>query len=385
MIIGSLRNGGAERVASRLSDSFYKKGHEVLVVTFSSGRIDFPVSQLIELGIVNKNTLIDRIRNLYLRIRKVRKIKKTFVPDVSIGFMFGANLVNTITRQKNELTISTIHSSIMYEDKKRFTKEVNSYIYKNSDYIIAVSNGIKNELLNKYSLRPNKIFVIYNYVDVYDSIKNRINTNENVKLISIGRLIEEKAQWHLLHVMYDLKKIYPNIVLTILGEGPLREDLMFLILELGLEHVVKLDGFQENINKYLIDSDIFCFSSQHEGLPTVLIEAMSMGLPIISTDIPHGPREILNPYSKDLYTNDNFKHDEKYGLLVDYGKSPDSNRIGYRDDYIVRQFVSKITLLIEHKDIFKHYSVQSLTRVNDFSEEKIFRQWIQLIENSIKK
>lgn len=383
LIIDSLRNGGAEKVVSRLSASFEKSGHEVLVVTFSSGKIDYPVSQLIQLGISVNSNPIDRIIKLFKRIYKVRNIKKTFVPDVSIGFMFSANLVNAFSLQKNELTISTVHNILTIEDRKKFTKELNSYIYRRSDFIIAVSHGIKNDLLLKYNLNKKRVEVINNFVDVKDSSKVKLMINKNIRLISIGRLIEQKAQWHLIHVLFDLRKIYPNVSLTILGEGKLKEKLSSMIKELGLEHVVELKGFQENINDFLLDSDIFCFSSQHEGFGNVLIEAMNMGLPIISTDIPHGPREILNPNSLDLYINDNFKHKEKYGLLVDYGKNPSSNSIGFRDEYIVGQFVSKITLLIENNEIFEHFSHQSLTRVSDFSEGKISGQWTKLFDTKM--
>lgn len=169
-----------------------------------------------------------------------------------------------------------------------------------------------------------------------------------------------------------------------MGQGELLESYKNLISELKLEQHVLLLGFQKDVQHYLSKSSTFCLSSRNEGLPNVLLEAMNLGLPVVSTDIPHGPQEILNPKKINLYGNDETLVEEKYGLLVDYGNNPKTNEFGYRDEYIVNQFVEKITLLIENKDLYEHYSKQSLKRVRDFSEETIISQWIELFDDGMK-
>jgi glycosyltransferase involved in cell wall biosynthesis len=107
---------------------------------------------------------------------------------------------------------------------------------------------------------------------------------------------------------------------------------------------------------------------------------MNMGIPVISTNVPHGPKEIINPNGLEPYSNDDVELDEKYGLLVDYGDNSKSNQLGYYDSYIVNQFVEKVLLLINNQTLYQHYSRQSLKRVKDFSEEKLILDWLSILE-----
>ena len=384
MIVPSLRNGGTERAVSRISKSFEQKGFEVLVITFSKGINDYPLSHHLELGVEASKNILNKSVNVLRRSSRLKKIKLVFKPNVSISFMFGANLVNAITKINQELVITSIRSTIKYENRIVFSKFLNSIVYRLSDYVVPVSKGVGNEILDKYKINPEKIKVIYNFVDIAVSVILKEILKSSIRLITMGRLEEVKAQWHLIHAVNTLRDKYPTLVLNILGQGELFEKYQGLISELKLEQHVILHGFQDDIEHYLSISDIFCLSSRNEGMPNVLLEAMNQGLPIISTDIPHGPREVLNPSEIDLYGNDEIMTEEKYGLLVDYGNNPKSNEFGYRDEYIVNQFVERIKLLIEKKALYEHYSKQSLKRVQDFSEETIISQWIELFEEGMK-
>jgi N-acetylgalactosamine-N,N'-diacetylbacillosaminyl-diphospho-undecaprenol 4-alpha-N-acetylgalactosaminyltransferase len=220
----------------------------------------------------------------------------------------------------------------------------------------------------------------FSFIDDLVDRSQKVMSDE-VRLITIGRLEMVKAQWHLIHAINDLRFIAPNISLTIIGRESLHSELIKLIEDIGLEQSVHLIGFQKDIARYLSVADIFVFSSELEGFPNVLLEAMSMGLPIISTDIPHGPREILNPSGVEIYSNDKTLLEDKYGLLVDYGTNPLSGQYGYRDNFIVHQFVEKISLFMENSELYTHFSEQSLKRVKNFSEEATIKQWIELFES----
>jgi glycosyltransferase involved in cell wall biosynthesis len=384
LIINSLRNGGAERVAANLSFSLERRGYEVLVITFSKGQIDYPVSNLKELGIESSSNKIRRIFNVFRRLFHLKFVKVRFKPDVSIGFMLGANLYNAITKRNNELTIATIHNTIKYVHTQPFHK-IRSYLaYRLSDLVVSVSKGISYEIIEKYHINPKKIRVVYNFVNITKDVQAKKSNDATINLLTIGRLVNQKSQWHLIHAVKLIKTIYPNLILNVLGHGQLFERYQDMIYELKLEKNVLFHGFQKDVDYFYRKSDIFILSSKHEGHPMVLLEAMNLGLPVISTDIPHGPKEILNPKEIDLYGNDESFIEEKYGLLVDYGNNPKSNDFGYRDDYIVNQFVEKIKLLISHEYIYEYYSKQSLKRVQDFSEEKIALQWIGLFEQGKK-
>lgn len=384
IIIPTLRSGGAERVVSELSAAFTAKEHDILIVTFSRGRIDYPVNFVRELGVEPSSYFLMKIMKIIRISLKLRRIKREFSPDISLSFMFAANLTNVLSRVKGELVISSVRTSVK-RDVSFITKLINYFVYYFSYFIVAVSNGVKQELMDYYMVHKNKVETIYNFVNNNSySITKKMNHN-SINLITMGRLEEVKGQWLLIYAVDQLKTIYPYIRLSILGEGALSGLLKDQIKELKLEENVILMGFQKDTMKYLHDSDIFCLSSRYEGMPNSLLEAMSYGLPVISTDIPHGPKEILNPLEIEIYDNDEIIIKEKYGLLVDYGNKPISESVGIKDDNIVRQFVHKIQLLIENKELYSHYSSQSLRRANDFSKIIAINQWLDLFKRLTNK
>ena len=110
--------------------------------------------------------------------------------------------------------------------------------------------------------------------------------------INVGRLTQQKGQWFLIRSFRKVVNQHENARLFILGEGKLKKELEDLINKLNLKENVFLLNIQENVFPFLKSSDCFIFSSLWEGLPIVLIEALSMNLPIISTDCKTGPRKI---------------------------------------------------------------------------------------------
>ena len=379
LIIPSLRNGGAERVAANLSKSFEQRGHDVLVVTFSKGHVDYHVTNHLELDVESTSNKLIRLINVIRRTLKLRRVKENFKPDVSLSLMFGANLINVLTKNDSEVVISSVRTTAK-RDSSLIIRLTNQFVYRCSNLIVAVSKGIKMDLIDMYSIADSKIDVIPNFTKFRGIFSFRGSMHSPINLITVGRLEEVKAQWHLFHAINEIKNTIPNISLFVLGKGDLTGYYLKLISELKLHDYIHLVGFQSEVEGYYEKSDIFLLSSNYEGFGNVLIEAMNHGLPIISTDVPYGPKEILNPSGVDLYVNDETIVDEKFGLLVDHRNNPKSNHIGYKDDFIVNQFVDKIQLLIENKELYNHYSRQSLRRVRDFSEDKIVNQWIKLFE-----
>lgn len=381
IIVPSLRDGGAQKIASKLSSSLINNEHVVRVVTFDPGRVDFPVDYHIDLSIKSNAFPILRLINVLKRVYFIKIIKNRYKPDISLSFLFSANLVNILSKSKNQLTITSVHNSLISETGRNYMKILNRLIYWFSDKVVAVSKGIKNELIESYSVPEKKIKVIYNFINVETAINLR-HRNNVTKIITIGRLIEQKAQWHLIHMMDKLRETFPVISLEILGDGPLSDNYMKLVDELNLRKNIVFLGFRDDVDKYLHESDIFILTSKNEGLPVAIIEAMNMGLPIISTDIPHGPKEILNLNGVNLYTNDEILLDDKYGLLVDYGNNKLSSNFGFKDEYIIKQLVEKATLLIKNRDIYQYYSKQSKKRALFFSEDNIIQDWLNLFNGN---
>jgi N-acetylgalactosamine-N,N'-diacetylbacillosaminyl-diphospho-undecaprenol 4-alpha-N-acetylgalactosaminyltransferase len=153
--------------------------------------------------------------------------------------------------------------------------------------------------------------------------------------------------------------------LYIIGDGELKDELENQIKTLGLEEKVFLLGKQQNPYKYISKANCFVFSSNYEGFPNVLLEALACNLPIISTDCQSGPREILAP-NTDI--KNQLKDDieiAQYGILV-----PVNNR---------EKLKEAMNLMINDKSLRKRYIDKSKDRVNDFSIEKIIKQYKEVI------
>ena len=218
---------------------------------------------------------------------------------------------------KTKLIISErAFTDLALEDSKMLSsKLINKLIpfsYPKADYIHCLTKRIANHLVSKYKLPKEKIVVIPNFVDVLSiekSSKKNIFLKKEDKLlfespyiISMGRLHNQKGYKYLLKAFSNISNQIPHN-LIILGEGPLLNDLKNQVKILNIEKRVFFVGFIENPYPILRDAKLFVLSSLYEGMPNVLLEAISLSVPIVSSNCPSGPMEILgNKYKNLLYS-----------------------------------------------------------------------------------
>ncbi|WP_112182171.1 MULTISPECIES: glycosyltransferase [Paraliobacillus] len=237
--------------------------------------------------------------------------------------------VNTIAILANTLSFSGAKNVIREADNLGGTFKENiqligfGFIYKFAKQIISLSEGVKQNLVNRYKIKPDDIKVIYNPIDlknVNEKMNEEIdplfteifNTNEKV-IITAGRLVPQKDQHTLLRAFATVNKQIKSR-LVILGEGPLEEELMDLASTLAVADRVHFIGFQRNPYSYFKKADLFVLSSIHEGFSHVIAEALATGTLVVSTDCKSGPREVLD--------------NGKYGRLCEVGSDNDmSNQI----------------------------------------------------------
>ncbi len=374
-IISQLKTGGgAERVTSELSINLTKK-YENSVVTFLDYKNIYPINGKYysfreNLKTSSRYAKFFKINAIIPRIVKIYKIVRSVSPDIVISFLDYTNIFTIITkflfRIRTPLIIC-VHTNPKLMFKRNFLvlKLLIKLLYslKAVNKIITVSNDGKNILNQYYRITNSKIKTIYNGIDL-DKIKvlsretileyKDIFANKNIiKFITMGRLSEEKGHKYLIEAYFNVRKEIPNSKLFLIGEGPLKDELNTLIDKKNLQEDVILLGFKKNPFKYLYNSDIFVLSSLSEGLPMALIEALSCGLPIISTNCKTGPEEIL-----------------------DYGKA--GILIGVKD---IQELENKMILLAENEELKKKYSERSLKRAEIFAIKKIILEWIKIIEN----
>jgi N-acetylgalactosamine-N,N'-diacetylbacillosaminyl-diphospho-undecaprenol 4-alpha-N-acetylgalactosaminyltransferase len=298
IFIYSLGKGGAERIVSTLLFCLQDRFDISLVLLKND--IAYAIPDNVKVDVLSLNPF------LFKKYCEENKI------DVSLSLLTKPNFISIISKflgNKTRIVVSEHTNTILWYSK--FMQKLISLFYKKADRVIAVSKKIEYNLNNLLGVKNTT--VIYNPYNV-SSIIEQQDISDDVDFISIGTLYEVKNHKLLIEAFSLVENTKSN--LYILGDGPLKKELEDFVKSLSLENRVKFLGFQPNPYKYLKKAKVFVLTSNNEGLPNVLIEALALKCAIISTDCISGPREILAPN-----TDFNFQLvDEieyaKYGVLV---------------------------------------------------------------------
>jgi len=266
----------------------------------------------ISIHLVKKKPGIDCL--LPFKLKKLFKRGKIdIVHTHGINPFFYATIGAKLAR--TPLTIQTDHArgTFPVSKKEMFSEMILSWFV---DRLIAVSEGVKSDLVKYEHINPRKIQVIYNGID---GSQYRVNIDKKKKrkemgirddhnVIGIGvRLSRQKGIQVLIEAFNHVIKSIPNTILLLIGDGEMRDELEKLTLTYGIEDKVLFTGFRYDIPELLQIIDIYALPSFWEGHPLVLLEAMATGIPIVATDIPgnretvdHGSTGLLVPPKKPI-------------------------------------------------------------------------------------
>ena len=380
LLITKLNGGGAERTAANLSSLFDEYGEEVYLITFDGSNITYPYKgKLIDLSLgINKN-VFDAIKKNIKRIIKVKKIKKKYNLDVCISFLDTPNLVNVLSGGKCKKIVS-IRNYLSLEKPSFIRKQLIRFSSIREDKTVCISKNVEYDMRNFFKIKEKKLCTIYNPVD----IKSLLTIEEDYtfdkefsdyfNIVTMGRLTYQKGQWNLIYAIKDIVVQYPKVRLYILGDGELKNELEELVNKLELEEHVFFLGFISNAHKFLRQCDLFVLTSLFEGLGNVLLEAMALGLPVISTDCKSGPREIIAPNSNIKSVCENIDV-ERFGILVKQF-SKEKNIVDNDSLVYIKQAIEMFYL---DKKLREKYTTKSKMRANDFSKEKVYNEWMKLL------
>jgi glycosyltransferase involved in cell wall biosynthesis len=170
------------------------------------------------------------------------------------------------------------------------------WAYRQADRVVALSHGVRNDIVDRYTLDPRRVSTIHNPVDLarIEALGERpceVAQRASPHLLAVGRLIRQKGFDVLLQALAALKS--PDAQLTILGDGPERSALTALARTLGISSRVHLPGYVANPYACMKQADLFVLSSRWEGFGHVIVEAMTCDLPVVATRCPFGPEEII--------------------------------------------------------------------------------------------
>ena len=302
LFVPTLEGGGAELVMVTLANALVERGFAVDFVLWAEGG---PFRGLLS---ANVNVVVLGTYNPLKLVFGFARFLKTYKPEVVISALFVGNIIAALakaaSRSRTHL-ILTEHVPIgtYLQNESRLLRRVCVPPLMRSTYlaaqdIVAVSRGAAQALarvLGKAASR--RITVIYNPIDLA-RIEAMASADEKSvswtepTIINVGRLAEQKDQQTLIQAFAKVRS-RRTCRLVILGEGEKRAMLSALARKLGVGSDVLMPGFVANPYSWMRRSTVFVLSSKFEGLPTVLIEAMQCGAPVISADCPSGPAEIL--------------------------------------------------------------------------------------------
>ncbi|UTR11814.1 glycosyltransferase [Evansella sp. LMS18] len=357
--------GGAARTLLNIINNLDRNKFSPVLVTLNfDGSYEKELKEDVEFIKLDSRRLSRSVWSLakIIRTRKVDLVFST-IPRV-----------NTIAILASKLSFTRVKTVIREADNLGGTFKTNiqlfgfGLIYKLSDQIVSLSEGVKENLVKRYKIKPKDIEVIYNPVDlerinqnmteggIPDNHKELFSSSEKV-VITAGRLVEQKDQKTLLEAFSRVtEKISSRLV--ILGEGPLENKLKQEAEELNIRDRVHFIGFQSNPYIYFKHADLFVLSSVHEGFSHVIAEALASGTPVVSTNCKSGPEEVLDK--------------GEYGLLCEVGNAEE---MGDKMLQVLTADRGKTSEIIN-----KGYD-----RASHFDAKKIVRQYERVFAATLKE
>lgn len=302
-VITGLGQGGAERVVCDLADAMFKKGHEVKIAYLTGDIITQPANKEIELLSIGLSNVIT-LPKAYLSLSK---IVRNFKPDIVHAHMVHANILTRLVRLVTPMTklICTAHNS-----NEGGAVRMMSYRLTNrlANLTTNVSNTAVAAFEATHAIPKNSMLTVYNGVDftnfdhrpdAKEIIVKELSLDSDTKIIlAVGRFSAQKNYFNLLNAINLIKEqLNISFVLLIAGDGELRSEIEKEITNLGISNNVLLLGRRDDIPLLMSACDVFVLSSNYEGLPTVLIEAMGCQAQVVSTDVS-GVHEIVGKHGK---------------------------------------------------------------------------------------
>ena len=305
LLLPSLGGGGMERVVLNLARGMQEDGVSAeLVVGWPEGPLLSTVPPEMAVTVLGHRRMAAALPALarYLRRRE---------PYALVSSLDYANVVSLLARRVSRsrtrvvctlhkpISVATADSTLLRE--RLLLKRAVRMTYPRADAIVAVSSGIADDLASTVNVPRNEISVIGNPV-ISDGLLALswapvshpwFKTGAPPVILAVGRLTRQKDYPTMLRAFRRLHQDV-DARLMILGEGEDRAELEKLALALGVAEHTAFPGFVQNPYAYMRRSAVFAMSSIYEGLPTVMIEALACGVSVVSTDCPHGPREILD-------------------------------------------------------------------------------------------
>lgn len=295
IFIGDLRSGGAERVVSIISKGFLQEFKEVEIVLYYDRPIFYNLDKNIKVRTIEKETKSRNILKNMLWLR--RNINKE---DIFLSFLAPFNIVAIVSLFfKKKITVAD-RNDPRFDPPNLIKRFVRDILYNFAEKVVCQTESNKIYFNKNIQRKTN---VIYNPIYLSEKIRSALEKKENI-IVSVGRLSKQKNQILLIDSFKKILKYFPDYKLIIYGEGEERINLENYIKKLNLEKNILLPGTFKDVHTRIKKAKIFIMTSDYEGMPNALLEAMSLGLPCISTKVS-GAVDLIENYKNGVLTDRN--------------------------------------------------------------------------------
>lgn len=345
--------GGAPKMLAALANYLAQQGDETYLLTYENNVMRQPIDdRLIQIK-CKKNYKIRGVRR-FLQLLTIRRIVHDKKPDVVISFADYPNLLTLLATVGTKVPVIVSERGNPYSDNKGKMYKFTTFMYQFADGIVfqteKAKNFFKSSIREKSTVIPNPVMV--------NNLPDRWTGNRKDEIVSVGRFeLVTKRQDIMLKAFKDVITKYPNIKLVFYGDGKDKVKIQNIVADLGLmEHVI-FAGVTDNVYESIRYSRLFVLSSDSEGIPNALIEAMSVGLPCISTDCsPGGARLLID--------------NRINGIVVPCGDA----------DALAQAMI----FLLDDDKKSEEFGIEAMKIIEKFEPAKIFKVWNTYIDKIIR-
>ena len=374
-VTATLTSGGSERVMSIVANKMQERGYEVEIICLNDQIVFYPINEGIKITHVEVEV---GTKSLPKKLWWFRKYIQKTQPDVVIAFMVSVYTVTLLALMGVDIpVISSVRNDPAYSNlRKKITRkillprsahvvvqtqQIKEFFSKNIQKMTTVIYNPVNELV--FEVKGDRLKVKEERLKVKDreEVKGdrlKVNGEERInRIISVGRLYPQKDQKMMIEAFAKVSERFPDWKLVIFGEGPQRRALETMIQDprFKIQDKVSLPGRSENIIDELKKSKVFCLSSIYEGMSNALVEAICVGLPIVTTKVS-GTEELIK--------------DGENGFIVNIGDTD--------------AMAEALTKILEDENLQKQFSENNKAQAIKFETNAIVDQWENLVNSVVR-
>ena len=346
--LSGLEQGGTERVVVNLAEFFWNKGYKVTLATTHQSNNEYSISQGIKRILTSPShdfITNSRISNFKIRLTTLRSILREEQPDVVAAFIGKNNMMAILSSVGLHIPVYVaVRGEPMAEYYSRGMRLMAKILFVFAKGVILQTEQSKDFFpiwIQK------KCHILSNPLKT-DFLKENLREQVENTIVTVGRCDENKNQKLLIDAFAEIEDRYPNTKVYLYGDGELRSQLIEYVEKLGLSNQILLHGKVEDTRETIKNAGIFVLTSNTEGMPNALIEAMVLGLPVISTNCPCGGPKMLIEEGKN-------------GLLIPVGDK--------------KALADAIIQLLDNPDIRQSLGNQALKLKETLYPEKVNMEW----------